>query len=221
MATVTPSVVALRHLPCWAWFDGSSNYPLFPWWQQYHVAPYISGWQTTGFFTDQSGEPADLPGNVIQLKDPKTPGGGWNGSPDWKAYQPRAWNPCVLRQFNDGSIAPQPYSLAKGCGTDFSNYAWLQTAGYAPRYTPFRSGQVRRHHAFTLDASITKMTQITERFRAQFGFEAFNLANHNYFGRDQFNGDPNSPNFGTITPSLVSTQNILPRQIQVRMKIFW
>jgi len=43
--------------------------------------------------------------------------------------------------------------------------------------------------------------------RAQFGVEAFN--------------DPNSPNFGTIFPSLVSTQNSLPRQIQVRMKIMF
>jgi len=94
-------------------------------------------------------------------------------------------------------------------------------AGYEPRYTPFRSGQIRRHHAYQLDASITKTTQITERLRVQLGFEAFNLANHNYFGRDQFQTDPNNPNFGTIFPSLVSTQNMLPRQIQIRMKVNW
>jgi hypothetical protein len=181
----------------------------------------ISGWQATTFYTNQSGEPADLPGNVIQLKDPKTPGGGWDGSTDWKAYQPRAWNPCVLRQFNDGSIAPASFSLARGCGTDVSNYAWLQTASYAPRYTPSRSGQIRRHHAFSADASVTKMTNITERLRAQFGFEAFNLLNHNFFGRDQFVTDPTNPLFGTITPATVSTQNFLPRQIQIRMKLMW
>jgi hypothetical protein len=181
----------------------------------------MSGWQLVGFFTDQSGEPSNLPGNVLILKDPTTPGGGWNGSPDWKAYQPRAWSPCVLRQFDDGHIEPQSYSLQRGCGNDFSNYPWLQTAAFAPRFTPQRSGQIRRHHAFTMDASVSKMTQITERLRVQFGFEAFNLANHNFFGRDQFNGDPSNPLFGTITPSIVSTQNILPRQIQVRMKAMW
>lgn len=185
------------------------------------VQKFISGWQVTSFYTNQSGEPANLPGNVIQLKDPRTPGGGWDGSTDWKAYQPRAWNPCVLRQFNDGSVAPASYSLARGCGTDTANYAWLQTASYAPRYTPQRSGQIRRHHAFTWDASITKMTNITERLRAQFGFEAFNLLNHNFYGRDQFNTDPANPLFGTITPATVSTQNMLPRQIQVRMKVMW
>ena len=77
----------------------------------------------------------------------------------------------------------------------------MQTAGYAPRYTPPRSGQIRKQHAFTMDSSLLKMTQITERLRAQFGLEAFNIFNHNYFGRDGFNTDPNNPNFGTLFPS--------------------
>jgi hypothetical protein len=181
----------------------------------------ISGWQVTSFYTNASGEPADLPGNVFQLKDPKTPGGGWDGNVDWKANQVRAWNPCVLRQFNDGTTAPASFSLARGCGTDFANYAWLQTADYAPRYTPSRSGQIRKHHAFTMDASISKMTQITERLRVQFRAEAFNLMNHNYFGRDTFNTDPTNPNFGTVFPAVVSTQNTFPRQIQLGFKAFW
>ena len=185
------------------------------------VKKLIGGWQVTGFYTNQSGEPANLPTNVIQLKDPKTPGGSWKGSPDWKAYQPRAWNPCVLRQFNDGHTEPMSYSLQMGCGSDYANYAWLMTASYAPQMVPTRSGQLRRHHAFMMDASVSKMTNITERLKAQFGMEAFNVMNHNYFGRDQFVTDPTNPLFGTITPATVSTQNILPRQIQVRMKIMW
>ena len=28
----------------------------------------------------------------------------WSGEPDWKAYQVRLWNPCVLRQNDDGTI---------------------------------------------------------------------------------------------------------------------
>ena len=94
-------------------------------------------------------------------------------------------------------------------------------SGYEPRYTPFRSPNIRRHHAFQLDASLLKTTKITEKLSTQFGLEAFNLANHNYFGRDQVNTDPNNPNFGTIFPSQVSTQNQLPRQIQIRMRVMW
>ncbi|MCC7153133.1 MAG: TonB-dependent receptor [Bryobacterales bacterium] len=197
------------------------------------VKRLISGWTASAFYQNSMvGEPTDLPVNVMMLKDPRTPGGGWDGNINFKAYQPRAWNPCVLRQFNDGRIEPTPTSVSKGCGAaDSGQYAWLWIANgpanagsggsYAPRYTPFRSSTVRKHHAYFLDASVTKMTTITERLRLQFGFEAFNLFNHNYFGRDSYNSDPNNPLFGTITPSTVSTQNMLPRQIQIRMKLFW
>ena len=187
----------------------------------------ISGWNWTTFFLDPlSGYPANLASNVIPLKDPRTPGGGFAGTPNWKAYQVRLFNPCVLRQDNNtGVIAPSAASIALGCGTDFSNnwgnYAWLQTASYAPRYTPYRSGQIRVHHAIQMDVSLLKRTRITERLSFQFGFEAFNFLNHNYYGRSNINTDPTVANFGGVIPSTVNTQNILPRQIQVRFKFFW
>ena len=81
--------------------------------------------------------------------------------------------------------------------------------------------QIRKHHAFQLDASLLKTTKINERMRLQLGFEAFNLFNHNYYGRDNLNSDPNSANFGSVIPATVSTQNMLPRQIQVRFKFNW
>jgi hypothetical protein len=184
------------------------------------VNKLVSGWSVNATFTDPlKGFPSNLP-DAIQLKDPKTPlkdsAGNfvkdaqgvpiWTGETDWQGYQVRLWNPCVLRQNDDGTIVPQPASVALGCGTaDSGNYAWMDPAGYAPRYTPSRSGQIRRHHAFYLDTSLLKETRFTERLRAQFGVEAFNLFNHNYFGRDQVN----------------TTQNILPSQIQIRIKLFW
>ena len=99
--------------------------------------------------------------------------------------------------------------------------AELQLPNYAPRATPARSGQIRKHRAFTLDSSIIKNTQITERLRIQFRAEAFNLFNHNYYGRDAFNTDPNNPNFGTVFPALVSNQNTFPRQVQLGIKAYW
>ncbi len=182
----------------------------------------ISGWQFTTYYNNSSGEPTDLPGNVIMLKDPRTPGGGWDGTINWKAHQVRAWNPCVARQFNDGSIRMAQYSIDRGCGTDPASAVWLQTASYAPRYTPSRSGQIRKQHAFTMDASISKMTTITERLKVQFRLEMFNMLNHNFYGRNEsYNGDPTNPNFGTVFPHLASTQNGYPRQIQIGIKGFW
>ena len=188
----------------------------------------ISGWEYNAFYVNPlKGFPANLPGNAIQLKDPaKSTGGGYNGSVDWKGYQVREWNPCVLKMDpNNGSIAPTSASLGLGCGSDFSNnwgnYAWLETTSYAPRFTPFRSGQIRVHHAFQMDMSLLKRTQITERISAQFGLEAFNAFNHNYFGRDNLNTNPEDSRFGSVLPSAVSTQNMLPRQFQIRMKVNW
>lgn len=191
------------------------------------VNKLISGWEWNNFFNDAlSGFPVNLPGNVLMLKNPSTAGGNFNGTTNWKAYGVQFWNPCVLRQdTNTGAIAPTATSLKDGCGSDFSsnwgNYAWLETANYAPRFTSARSGQIRANHAFQLDASLLKTTRINERMRFQLGFEAFNLLNHNYYGRENPVTDPNNPNFGFVFPYAASTQNILPRQIQVRFKFMW
>ncbi len=179
----------------------------------------ISGWELTGFYNHGAGEPADLPGNVVQLKDPRT----GIADIDWKAQQVRGWSPCVARQFNDGSIVPAAAAIAAGCGTDLSNYVWLQTAGYAPRHTPFRSGQVRRHKAFFFDGSINKTTHINERVRVQFGLEAFNAFNHYYYGlASTFNTNATDANFGTIFPNQASLTNTgYARMLQIRMKLYW
>ena len=127
----------------------------------------------------------------------------------------------MARLFNDGTTSMQPYSVTLGCSANVADASWLLLPNYAPRATPFRSGQIRKHRAFTLDSSIIKNTQITERLRIQFRAEAFNLFNHNYFGRDNFNTDPNNPNFGTVFPALVSNQNTFPRQVQLGIKAYW
>jgi hypothetical protein len=176
---------------------------------------FIGDWEFTTFYTHQSGEPADLPGNVLILKDPRVK------NIDWKAHQVRGWSPCVLRMTNDGVIAPQPFSIQQGCGTDPSNYSWMLLPNYAPNVNPSRSGNIRKHRAFTMDTSLIKRIRFSERMVAQFGIEAFNIMNHNYYGRDNFNNDSNSPNFGTVFPNAVSNQNSFPRQIQIRLKFNW
>ncbi len=114
------------------------------------------------------------------------------------------------RQFDDGHPEPTPDA-----------FAIVTDPGKHARYTSRRSGPIRGNHTFQADASLLKPYEITERLETQFGVEALNLLNHNYFGRDQVNQDPNSAAFGSVFPAQVSTQNILPRQIQIRMKIMW
>jgi hypothetical protein len=189
----------------------------------------LSGWSVTPFMTLASGEPNNLPANVFLLGDPRASGADWNGTVDWKRHQIVGWSPCVLRQFNDGTIRPQQFSINRGCGTDPSNYAWLMVANYAPgggvvpgRLTPFRSGQIRKQMLFNIDMGISKMTDITEKLKVQFRVEAFNLTNYYYFGRDShFNVNPNDPNFGTIFPHLAWIGNGYPRQVQLGFKVLW
>ena len=183
----------------------------------------ISGWQFSTFTQIASGEPNNLPGNALMLKDPRTPGGNWSGDVNWNQHQIYGWNNCVLRQFNDGRVEPTGYSLAAGCGTDPANYAWLRVADYAPRrVNPERSGQIRKQPFFNMDAALAKNTQITERIRAQIRVEAFNLTNYYFFGRDShFNTNPDDPNFGSIFPHLAWIGNGYPRQMQLAFRVLW
>jgi hypothetical protein len=118
--------------------------------------------------------------------------------------------------------------VASGCGTDLTKYDWLWVGDYSPgqtapgRQTPNRQPSLRKHRVPTLDASLLKTTKFGERYRFQFGFEAFNAINKYYFGRnDSFITNPNDANFGTLFPALTSNQNFSPRTMQVRLKFLW
>jgi hypothetical protein len=186
------------------------------------VDKFISGWQVTSFFQWASGEPANMPASVLPLKDPRT------GNINWNQHQVRGFSNCVIRQNNDGTRSPMAYSLASGCGNDLSTYSWLWVGDYSlgqtipGRQTPFVFGNLRKHRVPTLDASLLKTTVFKERYRFQFGFEAFNAINKYYFGRnDTFNTNPADANFGTLFPFNTSNQNFSPRTMQVRLKFLW
>jgi hypothetical protein len=192
----------------------------------------IGGWQFSTFSQYASGEPNNLNGNVVLLQDPRKPGGRWTGEVNWNQHQVVGFNTCVLRQFNDGRIEPTSFSLAQGCGTDRANYAWLRVAdftigqgfpgGNQSRLLPNRSGQIRKQPFFNIDASLAKMTNITERLKAQFRIEAFNLTNYYFFGRDSnFTTNPDDPTFGTLFPHLAWIGNGYPRQMQLGFKLIW
>jgi hypothetical protein len=183
---------------------------------------FVGGWQVTSFFQWASGEPTDYPANVLPLRDSS------NKNINWNQHAVRGWGNCVVRQNNDGTRTPMAYSTAAGCGTDLTKYDWLWVGDFSPgqtapgRQTPNRQPSLRKHRVPTLDASLLKTTTFGERYRMQFGFEAFNAINKYYFGRnDNFNTNPNDPNFGLLFPSLTSNQNFSPRTMQVRLKFLW
>ena len=64
----------------------------------------------------------------------------------------------------------------------------------------------------TWDISFVKSVRLAGSVRAQFNIEFLNAFNQTYF--NNANTDPNNVNFGKVT-----TQNNLPRDIQLAFKI--
>ena len=176
------------------------------------VGKLVSGWDNSLILSQQSGRPWDLPANVIQLSDSRVP-------IDWKQEQVRAISPCVQRWNDNNTVTMLRYSeIDHGC----TAAQWLVVPRFNPRYTPFRSPNIRLQSTFMIDASLNKTTQINERYRVQFRAEVFNLLNSFFLTQAQFNNNPENVNFGTIVKTSVSAPNSnYPRQIQLALKLIW
>lgn len=185
----------------------------------------VNGWDLNLLYTASSGEPADLPGNAIMLQDPKV-------TADRNQVFVRGWNPCVLQQSANGSIAPTAASVnINGCSpTDFSGYGWLVVPQGLQtfRTNPLRSGQIRMPAFYNADLSVNKTIQIHERLRFQFRAEAFNAFNRFNVFSARYNSNPldANGNFGTYLPSATGSsssqmRDAPPRSIQLGFKLMW
>lgn len=180
----------------------------------------VGGWEFSTFFTDSPlGEPANMPGKIVALKNPGL------ATVHWGASKVQINNNCILNEDDTGAITPLPQSVANGCSpTDWSQYAWMQLA---PNYQPnqvnsSRSPNVRVQGTYTMDASLIKDTRITERIRGQFRAEAFNALNHWNYMLANVDNTATDPNFGSIIPHTQSTTNTVnPRSIQLGFKVIW
>jgi hypothetical protein len=180
----------------------------------------VSGWEVNTFITESPlGEPANLPNGTVPLGNPALP------NVHWGANTVHIWNNCVLSTSDAGVITPTATSIGLGCSpTDFSGYGWIQLApSFRPNQTnSFRSPNIRVQGTYTADASLAKITQITERLKFQFRAEAFNVFNHWNYMLGNITTDSNSVNFGAIVPHTLSTQaSTNPRSIQLGFKAIW
>ncbi|MCL5745897.1 MAG: hypothetical protein M1541_18560 [Acidobacteria bacterium] len=72
------------------------------------------------------------------------------------------------------------------------------------------------------DISLNKTTQITEKTSLQFRAEAFNVTNTIMFYRQNWNNNPDSSSFGSITKAAVSFSNTnAPRYVQLALKFIF
>lgn len=147
----------------------------------------LGGWQVGGIMTIQSGEPIAITQNGVAF-------GGFrpNVVGDPNAIGERS----IDRWFNTDAFAViQPF-----------------TFGNAPRNLP----NTRTDSLFQVDFSVLKDIPVTERVRAQFRGEAFNLTNTVTFGAP--NGNRSAAAFGTVNGFIV---NYDPRRIQLALKLIF
>ena len=185
----------------------------------------IGGWDLNGFYTASSGEPVDLPGNAIMLRDPKI-------KADRAKTIVRGWNPCVLQTNAEGSITPTRAStVINGCSaTDFAQYDWLipRNEFLTYRTNPLRSGQIRMPPQYVADLSVNKLIPIAERLKLQFRAETFNAFNRFNVFSVRYNTNPldANGNFGSYLPSDAGAssgtmRDSPPRSIQLGLKLMW
>jgi Carboxypeptidase regulatory-like domain/TonB dependent receptor len=161
----------------------------------------IGGWEYNWIARFMSGTPMDLPGNVDLIGNPKV---------DNQSFD-KWFNGCV-KQLDGTARQPNPTrSGFEAC----SNPVWAIRGPNTLRTTSLRSAQIRVTWRPEYDMSINKSFFITERYRAQFRAEAFNVFNTPIFGAP--NNDPNSPNFGFVFRG----QRNFPRQVQLGFKFIF
>ena len=153
------------------------------------------GWQTVVTSTFQSGAPMSIPGNVYLLGDP------------------RLENPTWDRLFKTGVIDVNGTirNVLPGESPVFQ-----VRPPFTLRTTPLRYGNLRNQWGTTFDFSVLKKVMVTERVKAQFRVEAFNVFNTPIFSANP-DLTPTSVNFGKIFRD--NGQSNSPRIVQFGFRV--
>ena len=126
--------------------------------------------------------------------------------------------PVLYRRTAINGEAWQQFSVDAGC-TDAN---FIIVPNYNPRYTPYYDGNIRLQTVRLMDASVNKMTRLTERLNMQLRFEGFDVLNSFFINSKQYTNDPANANFGPLIKAETSAPNSnYPRQVQMAVKLIW
>jgi len=182
------------------------------------VSRVVGGWELGWIFQWQSGSPVSMPGNVLLLRDPRVsadnsvvlPGATANS---WSAAKGQIFSPCAEVWNSNGTITPEPAATAAGCTT----YSFLVMPTYAPTVRPNFFPNLRNYSYPTLDASMSKVTSIAERFKVQIRADAYNSTNS--VGRATPDTGVTSTTFGLV--QLTNSRSDTFRTIQLSLKLIF
>jgi hypothetical protein len=158
------------------------------------------GWEYNFIGTLQSGTPLNLPGGWDLIGNPALASQSFN----------QYFNGCM--QTLSGQLR-QPNAAHNGFEPCTAPVFRQRDTATTLRTIPLRTGAIRNPWAKQWDMSIVKNFGITERFRAQFRAEGFNVFNTPI--RPEPNTDPGSTQFGFVS----ANQRNFPRQVQLGFKL--
>lgn len=177
------------------------------------------GWEFSPSFTVQSGEPAALPTNAIALPHNKFL------KPNWKAVRVQGWNNCVLNKINGVTSIPGGTSgaTAQRCGTDMSQYDWVQVPLLANEQAgPSNSSALRMKPMILSDAALQKNFHLEGSVTAVLRLQATNVLNHFNLLTARFDTNPNDgANFGTVVPGQTPSADSPPRNLNVQFRVLF
>ncbi|MBK5292544.1 MAG: carboxypeptidase regulatory-like domain-containing protein [Acidobacteriia bacterium] len=159
------------------------------------VSRLVGGWQTVLTTTLTSGAPMSIPGDVYLLGDP------------------RLENPTWSRLFKTGVIDVNGTVRNVLPGEE---PVFRVRPPFTLRTTPLRYGNLRNQWGTTFDFSILKSVRVSERIKAQFRVEAFNVLNTPIFSANP-NLTPTSVNFGQLFRD--NGQSNGPRIVQLGFRL--
>jgi hypothetical protein len=164
------------------------------------VNALVGGWSIQALGQFQTGFPIDF-GNLYYSGDPKTLKAHYSKNVDVPVFDISGF------YFHDAAVqtngVDDPVKQRQDTRKNLASNV---------RSFPSRIDGIRGPILKTWDISIVKQVQLAGTVRAQFNVEFLNAFNQTYF--NNANTDPNSVNFGKVT-----TQNNLPRDIQLAFKI--
>ena len=181
---------------------------------------FLGGWVLAPSVNIQTGEPASLPVNAVQLHPANAKNINWSSS------SVRGWSNCVLNEDANGNVTPMPYSVQAGCGNNYSTYDWMV---YTLPPGPAGTIQAESSNSSTLfmkpqvyvDLSLGKTVSVWEKLKLDFRATATNVLNHYNWLTTKFNTNPFDPNFGTVQPQFNSSLDTVPRVIQIGVRVLW
>jgi hypothetical protein len=132
--------------------------------------------------------------------------GGWSTSSIF------LWNSGSFLRFGQLDVSGEPGAASREWGKWFNTAVFKQATPFTPRTNPFQYEGVTGPNYWSLDSTLSKNFRVTERFKLEVRFEAYNLTNSVM---------PGNPNL-TVTSTqfgVVNSQVNYGREVQYTLRL--